>query len=395
MKKIAILFIIFALSGILTGSVFAQEEAFEDTSVEESAVVDDLIASVEQPTWTGFEKARVIGLETKSQAVEFEGGERVETYREIKLEVLSGGHKGEQFAFADSPETNPLKKDVRVGQKLLVYVEDFEDGAARVSIDSFYRVPELLLLVLVFLLLLLVLGGWRKGLKTILSLMLALILIFKVLVPAILAGWSAINITMIIAALVTFITLALIGGMNKKSYAAMLGTIAGVLVAFLFSYIFTELANLVGLSTEENRLLAGQNPDLNAKYIFLSAILIGALGAAMDVAISIASSISEVKSANQLAGFKKLFKSGINVGRDIIGTMSNTLIFAYVGAALPTVLLFHQLGQSYFKFLNFDFIADEVVRSIGGSIGLVAVIPITAFIASYFFSLESGKKQGR
>lgn len=370
MKKIAVLSIIVWSVFACCGPVLAQEETMEIPA---------------QPTQTTFEKARVVSIEAKSQTIEYEEGERVETYKEITIRLLSGGHKDQEFSFADNVQTNPLKKEIGVGDKLLIYVEDFEDGSVRVSIDSFYRVPNLIFLVLVFLAVLWILGGRKKGLKTILSLILSIILIFRVLVPSVLSGYSAINITLLIVLLVSFITLILIGGWNRKSFAAMLGTIAGVLVAFVFSYLFAELANLVGLSTEEERLLAGQNPDLNPKYIFLSGILIGALGAAMDVAISVASSICEVKKANSGARFRSLVKSGLNVGRDIIGTMSNTLIFAYVGAALPTILLFHQLGESYFKFLNFDFIADEVVRSIGGSLGMVAVIPLTALIASYFY----------
>lgn len=388
MKKIIIFLTIFSLIFALCGAVLAQEEGAEAVEVEEDVVVEEAIAPPEQPMQTSFEKARVIGLDAKSHTIELEDGERVETYNEIRLKILSGAYKGSEVGIEDNEQTNPLKKEVKVGEKLLVYVEDFGDGNFTVSIDSFYRVPELLAFVMIFLLLLLVLGGRRKGLKTILSLALSIILIFGALVPRILAGQSAIGITMMIVLAVSFITLSLVSGLNRKSYAAMLGTVAGVLVAFAFSYIFVELANLVGLSTEEERLLAYQNPDLNAKYICLSAIIIGALGAAMDVAISIASTIAEIKQANPGARFKDLFKSGMNVGRDIIGTMSNTLIFAYVGAALPTILLFHQLGESYFKFLNFDFIADEVVRSIGGSIGMVAVIPLTALIAAYFFGMK-------
>ena len=106
----------------------------------------------------------------------------------------------------------------------------------------------------------------------------------------------------------------------------------------------------------------------------------------MDVAMSIASSLTEIKEAKPEISFKKLFTSGIKVGKDIIGTMSNTLIFAYVGVSLPLLLLFQQFGDSYKIFLNLDFIADEIVRSIGGSIGLIAVIPLTSFIGAFLYS---------
>ncbi|PIY78748.1 MAG: YibE/F family protein, partial [Parcubacteria group bacterium CG_4_10_14_0_8_um_filter_35_7] len=121
-----------------------------------------------------------------------------------------------------------------------------------------------------------------------------------------------------------------------------------------------------------------------------ASIIIGALGAVMDIGMSISSSVTEVKKTYPYARMQELIKSGLTVGRDVMGTMVNTLIFAYVGVSLPLLLLFTKYGGSYLKFLNFEFVAEEVVRSIAGSIGLVAAIPLTAIIAGY---LEGAKRE--
>jgi len=391
-KKIMIIIAIVACLVLAGGLVLAQEDVgVESAELEDAAEVQAM--DVPGEAVTSFDKAKIISIDDKSATVETELGETIESYREIRVEMLSGSHKGEEIAFEDSANTNPFGLEFEIGQKLLMYVESFSDGHWQVAVDSHYRVPTMLWLVALFFLFLLMLAGWRKGLKTILSLLIAIVLIFKVLVPQVAAGHSALAITFIIVAIVTAVTLALVGGFNRKTLAAIFGTISGVLVAFFVAYIFSNLANLVGLSTEEERLLAATITEINPKNLCLAGIVIGALGAAMDVGISIASSIKEVKEANQGFGFSKLFSSGMNVGRDIIGTMSNTLIFAYVGVALPTILLYNGLGESWIKFINFNFIADEMVRSIGGSIGLIAVIPLTALFAAYFYHrTEEGRE---
>jgi len=382
-KKLLIIPIVAAL---FWGCCFCLVNAQEEMDTGEILIVETgEEPAVEAEINTSFDKAKVISIEEKSEVFQTEEGERVEAYQEIGIVMLEGSREGEEIFFKDSPSTNPLSLEFEEGQKLVMFVEDSGGENWAVYIDSIYRVPALIWLVIIFFVFLIILGGVRKGLQTILSLIVSVILIFLVLVPAILAGYNAVFITFVLAAIVSRITLLLVGGRNKKAIAAILGTLGGVIVAFIFSYLFAGAAYLTGLSTEEGRLLASTIEGIDPKGVFLAGILIGALGAAMDVAIGVAATVKEVKDANSGSNFKKLFRSGINVGRDVIGTMSNTLIFAYVGAALPTVILFNQLGESWLKFINFNFIADEIVRSIGGSIGMIAVIPITALVAAYFY----------
>ncbi|MBD3359769.1 MAG: YibE/F family protein, partial [Candidatus Buchananbacteria bacterium] len=225
-----------------------------------------------------------------------------------------------------------------------------------------------------------------QGVKTVISLILSIILIFKILIPQTLSGTDPILIALIISIAIAIITLTFIAGFNKKAFIAILGTLGGLLIAIIISFIFAKLTYLNGLSTEEARTLFYKFPDIDPQGVFFAGIIIAALGAVMDVAMSIASSLTEIKQANPHINFSKLFKSGINVGKDIMGTMSNTLIFAYVGVSLPLLLLYTEFGDSYINFINLDFITDEIVRSIGGSIGLITVIPITSLLAAFLYS---------
>lgn len=183
---------------------------------------------------------------------------------------------------------------------------------------------------------------------------------------------------------VTVITIFLVGGINSKGVSAILGTIAGVVIAGIISYIVGTKAHLTGLSAEEATMLIyiPQGIQFDFKNLLFSGIILGSLGAVMDVGMSISSSVEEIYRANSALSIKELFQSGMNVGRDIMGTMINTLILAYTGTSIPMLLLFMAYETSMTKIVNLDIIATEVVRSLSGSIGLIFTIPITALISS-------------
>ncbi len=227
--------------------------------------------------------------------------------------------------------------------------------------------------------------------KTVISLILGLIFILKFLLPNILKGTSPILLTAIFCIVITVITFILISGWNKKTISAILGTILGLLVSISLALIFGKMTVLTGFGHEETRTLFAKFPNLNFHGIFYSAIMIGALGAVMDVAMSISSSAHEIKKAKPNINSKELFKSSLQIGKDVIGTMSNTLIYAYVGASLALLLLFVSFGESYLKIFNFEFMAEEVIRSIAGSIGLIAAIPLTALFSTWLESKKNSK----
>jgi len=308
----------------------------------------------------------------------------VTTQQEVVLKILNTKLKDREFTIINEVTTNPVDIKLEPGNKIIVNIDEFNNENYQIFIIGHYRLNSIILLVSLFLILLILLGG-KQGLKTVISLVISFLLIFKLLIPQVLNGFNPLILALIVSLAVAIITLVLIAGLKKKALIAICGTIGGLIFAVLISYIFAKLTNLNGLSSEEARTLFYKLPEINPYGIFFAGIIIAALGAVMDVAMSIASSLNEISQLNKSAGFNKLFKSGINVGKDIIGTMSNTLIFAYVGVSLPLLLLYQHFGDSFTNFLNLDFITDEIVRSLSGSIGLIAVIPITAFIGAYLY----------
>lgn len=202
--------------------------------------------------------------------------------------------------------------------------------------------------------------------------------------PAILAGCNA-YITAIVTCLYTIaMTLALVSGPSKKSVCAALGCAGGVMVAGILSVIMDHLMKLTGYLDEETlyvSLLNETNP-IDLKAIIFAAIVIGAMGATMDVAMDITSALFEIKQKVPDISFWHLVQSGFTIGRDIMGTMANTLILAYIGSSLTTVLLYVSYQASLTQMLNRELIIVELLQSLCGSIGILCTIPITAFIAA-------------
>jgi len=339
----------------------------------------------EQPIDIFYAKALVTKVESKTITEKIDNVTNVTTQQEINLKILNSKLANQEFQIINEITNNPLDIELNTNDKILVSIEEFSDNNYKIFITGYYRLNGILLLTGLFIILLIILGG-KQGFKTVISLILSILLIFKVFIPLTLSGFNPILIALIISVAIAIITLFLIAGFNKKSLIAILGTLGGLIVAIIVSYIFAKLTYLNGLSTEEARTLFYKFPEINPQGIFFSGIIIAALGAVMDVAMSIASSLTEIKTAKPEINFSKLFKSGMNVGKDIMGTMSNTLIFAYVGVSLPLLILYTKFGDNYINFINLDFITDEIIRSIGGSIGLITVVPITAIIGAFLYS---------
>ena len=273
---------------------------------------------------------------------------------------------------------------VEKGDKIIVSIaEAGVSNDLEVNISDYYRGNYLLYLILLFIVLILAIGRF-KGLRALISLTITIASIVYILLPSILKGLNPVPISIAIAIGVTVITIFLIGGISQKSIAAIIGTSIGVIIAGLISYIIGSQINLTGMSADEATMLIyiPQKIIFDFKNLLFSGIILGALGAVMDVGMSIASSIDEIYKANDQLSVKELFNSGMNVGKDIMGTMVNTLILAYAGISIPLMLVFMAYETSLTKIINMDIIATEIVRSLSGSIGLVLTIPITAFVAS-------------
>lgn len=305
----------------------------------------------------------------------------------VEVTILEGVLKGATVTVNNEVTDNPAYNiNIKPGQELILSVITDKNGHSEVNISDYSRAPILGWLFALFLTVFLIFGG-KKGIKSLVGLLICVSLIVFVLLPLSLAGGNPLLIATAICLVATASSMLLVAGFSKKAYAAILGTIGGVVVAGLISYLVIVSAPLTGLTSEEAQILRGTLAGMPLKFysgLLAAGMLIGALGVIMDVAISIASSVSEVSSADRTLTVADLYKSGMNVGRDIMGTMTNTLVLAYAGSALPLLLLFAQMPSV--KLFNLDLLATEVTAALSGSIGLVLTIPLTAFISARFMS---------
>lgn len=302
----------------------------------------------------------------------------------FQAKILSGEYKGESVKATqtiDNLTSNGILS-VGVGDKIFLYQTAPEENIEWEAGD-FCRFDTILLLGVVFFAGILLFGR-GKGVKTILSLVFTCLAVFVVFVPAILAGYNAYLVSVVTCLYIIVTTLALVSGPSRKSVAAALGCIGGVMVAGVLSAVVGHMMKLTGYLNDETMyvsLLNETNP-IDLRAIIFAAIIIGAMGATMDVAMDIASSLFEIHRKVPDISFRHLVHSGITIGRDIMGTMANTLILAYIGSSLTTVLLYASYQASLLQLLNRELIVVELLQALCGSCGILCTIPISALITS-------------
>ena len=207
--------------------------------------------------------------------------------------------------------------------------------------------------------------------------------------PMILNGFCPIASAVLTGIISTVITIYLVGGFNSKSSSAIIGTAVSLIFSGALSMLAIYFAHLTGFAGEEPMFLYTARPDLSFTGILSASMIISALGALMDTAVSIASTVNEIYETDKKLSVKKLFKSGMNVGRDIIGTMSNTLILVYLGSSLPLVLLSNNIDMN--KFFNLNQVATEILSALIGSTAILFCVPVTAIIAAYLIKKQKEK----
>ncbi len=359
----------------LSSPAFSQENNLSEGTIPEHRYIRAKI--VEVVDLKDNEETKTSGVTDRNQLV--------------TVELLDNQYRGQELEIIHTLTNHP-GYDVRVkpGDEVVLYAEPEGDKLNNVYIEDFARDNKLLYLVALFILSLLILGG-KQGVKSIFTLTVTVGAVFFGLLPLMFKGYNPIAVTVLISAAVTAFTLLVIGGRSAKTLSAIIGTIGGVLVAGILAFLVGSAAHLSGFSDEEMQMLIyiPQKIDFDYRGILFAGMIIGALGAVMDVGMSIASAVDEIKKANPMMGKAALIRAGMNVGRDIMGTMSNTLILAYTGGAIPLMLVFMAYEMPFVRILNLDLIATEIVRALAGSIGLIVAIPITSIIAGF---LLGGKK---
>jgi uncharacterized membrane protein len=301
------------------------------------------------------------------------------------IEYVDGPRVGRQDqAQVEGPSGQLQLPDYRSGDDILVAVDVAPDGTQSVAVVDRWRLPLLRNLVGAFAIVTILVAGWR-GIRALVSLALTLVLAVKVLIPALLAGWNPVVLAVSLGTLITVTTLVLTQGLNRQVLAAVLGTIIGLLATGLLAVVVTEAARFTVAQGSEQIVFLQQLTQgrLDLSGLLLAAVIFGGLGVLNDVAISQAATLDELRSVSPTMPRPELYRRTMNVGIAHLAATVNTLVFAYLGAALPLLVLLALQVETFSLTLNEEIIAVEVVRALVGSIGILLAVPATTAIAAW------------
>lgn len=310
----------------------------------------------------------------------------------LEVKVLTGEHKGAVLEAANFLSAY-ANVDAKVGTKVIVRLDVDEQGELYVvSVPAYNRAPVMLGLALIFAALLVIIGR-KKGVMALVGLVYTLACIWFIQVPMILRGAEPVLVSIIIVALTTAASLLFLTGLSRKTLCAVLGCVCGVGVAGIFAAVSGSISQLNGfnLPEAEDLVLRATQDTVRISGLLVSGILVASLGAVMDVAMSISSSCWELRQLNPGLPKAALFRSGMNIGRDAMGTMANTLILAFAGASLNTLLLFRIYGYPAIQLFNSDAIAVELIRGLAGSIGIILTVPLVAALSAALMPPVKGR----
>lgn len=334
-----------------------------------------------------YEKAKVLEVisEEKNEFVSQAG---IDGYNQkLKILILSGKDEGKTFTIENSYfEGNQYTIKLEEGNLITVFKEN-----GTYLLNGLYRAHRIYYLAIIFLLSIIAVGK-MKGLRSLVGLGSTVLLVFYVFLPMIKNGYDIMLVSTLVSALANVITIALVQGISAKSISAIIGSTAGCLCAYLFSFIFTWGISVTGISPDIAIGIDALGINLNLSELFFASVMLGTLGAVMDVSVSMSASIYEIHAANPELGKRELFKRGMNVGSDIMGTMTNTLILAYLGGSLSTIIYLYYASVDVFSLLNIDYVAGDILRSLCGSMALILAIPLTSIVASVLIGRKNGKR---
>jgi uncharacterized membrane protein len=307
------------------------------------------------------------------------------------IEIESGSRKGEQIK-ANNMLTGSLSVDklFKEGDKAWVLIGFDEDGNINfANMIDYYRVDKEVLLIGVFAVVIIIFSGFT-GVRTLLSFAFSLLSIWKILIPAMLKGYNPLTVALFVGNVLTIVTLLLVAGFSKKAYAAIISAVTCSLATCLLAIVFGNLFNIHGAVMEgaESLLYAGfMNIDLTS--IFQAGIYLASSGAILDLAIDISSALEEIVNNNPSVTRVELMKSGLNIGKSVVGSQTTTLLLAYMGTYITIMMVYMAQGTPLMNILNSKTISAEILHTFVGCIGLVLVSPLTSLIGGFMYEKES------
>lgn len=325
--------------------------------------------------------------ETSSEQIV--GGYTID-YQTYTVRLLSGPNKDKEVTIKSSGvQTIDKLEKHKVGEKIVVVKTYSIDGTTIYDYADNYRLPALFLILGIFIFFVLLLGR-LKGFGSLLGLMFSILVLGFFIVPQIAHGKSPLTVTIIGSLFIVCVSLYLAHGFNKRTNLSLLSTIITLVIAIIIAQIFVHMASLFGMGSEEAFFLqTTQFGDINLQGLLLAGIIIGTLGVLDDITTAQTAVVGELRFANPNLNKHELHKRALVVGKEHISSLVNTLVLAYAGASLPLFLLFSASQNTPIWFtINSQFISEELVRTLVGSLALILAVPISTYIAAHFLSKQ-------
>ena len=319
-------------------------------------------------------------------------------------ETADGGYRGEQLLLAEvktgqyAGETMQVYNYVsplygvplKVGDGCTLTISTYENGDVTATVYEYNRTTAVWIVLALFLLITVLVGG-KTGAKSLIGLLFTVAGVFLLLFPALMKGAPTLPTTFLLCVYVAAVSFTVLGGVEKKTVCAWLGTVAGMALALVFALISQKLLRIDGLRSadvEPLLQLRQTGTPIGLRGLLAAGVILSSLGAVMDVAMSLSSALAEVHAADRAMNAKALFRSGMNIGRDMVGTMTNTLILAFLGSGLVLTLYLYSLGLSPHMLMSSAYLSWELVGGISSSVGVILSVPITAAIAAWAYGKE-------
>jgi len=329
---------------------------------------------------SGTYQAQVVAISDEGQ---IKLGDHEQLYQTMLVKVLEGEYKGQEFSISYG-KTQIRSDNTRfnIGEKVYVMIGAGVDGTLRASYTDYDRTTILLILFIAFVLAVLVMGR-RKGLGSLVSLAFSMFIILCYIIPHILTGEDPVKVSLIGSGILLGISLYMTYGWNLKTHASVISMVFTLLITGGLSALFVSLAHLNGYGDENALYLIQMSSfQINVQGLLLGGMIIGTLGILDDLVTSQSAAVVEIHGANPALSMRQTFLRAIHIGQDHVAATVNTLVLSYTGASLPLLLVFTLAQGSYHYLINSEMLAEEIVRTLVGSLGLVAAVPISTVMAT-------------
>ncbi len=380
-KKFILVSFLFLL--FFSSKVIAQDEIFQEQANLDS---QSLATEYKEETLEG----KVLNVLEEKQIVPA-GAKEPQIYQKLEILITNGSLKGNKIIIENGILSISGLQRYKVGDELVISYTKNIEGKDNFYITDYVRRKPLLFAFLTFVFMVVLVGRFQ-GVSSLFGMAFSFLVILKFILPEISRGKDPVQVAVFGSLMIIPLTFVLSHGFNKKTIVAILGTLISIVFTGLLTSLFVGASKLTGFASEEAGFLQTYKGDLiNVKGLLIAGIIIGVFGVLDDITVSQSAIVEQLKTANPKLKPTEIYAKAMAVGKDHIASMVNTLVLVYAGASLPLLILFIDSSRSFSEIINLEVVAEEIIRTLVGSIGLILAVPVTTAIASLAFS-GSGKR---